>query len=123
MARQKRAPRSILACYIATGYLAIVAILIVIGVLPWMVAAIHGVTSLVSYGMYALDKQAAKNRERRIAEYSLYLWSLLGSWIGAAFSQHQLRHKTQKEELQLTFYPTTIANIAAMVYLFLIEPY
>lgn len=105
MARQKRAPRSILACYIATGYLAIVAILIVIGVLPWMVAAIHGVTSLVSYGMYALDKQAAKNRERRIAEYSLYLWSLLGSWIGAAFSQHQLRHKTQRRTPTLFILP------------------
>lgn len=123
MVRQKRAPRSILACYTATGYLGIVAILIVIGVLPWMVAAIHGVTSLASYGMYALDKQAAKNKERRIAEYSLHLWSLLGGWIGAAFSQHQLRHKTQKEEFQLTFYLTIIANIAAMVYLFLIEPY
>lgn len=123
MVGQKRAPRSILACYTATGYLAIVAILIVIGVLPWVVAAIHGVTSLASYGMYALDKQAAKNKERRIAEYSLHLWSLLGGWIGAAFSQHQLRHKTQKEEFQLTFYLTIIANIAAMVYLFLIEPY
>lgn len=103
MVRQKRAPRSILACYTATGYLAIVAILIVIGVLPWMVAAIHGVTSLASYGMYALDKQAAKNKERRIAEYSLHLWSLLGGWIGAAFPSISFAIRPKKKNSNLLF--------------------
>ncbi|WP_323842338.1 MULTISPECIES: DUF1294 domain-containing protein [unclassified Moraxella] len=115
--------RSRWACYFASVYTLIIIGLFFIKILPISVPIIYLLSSLASYILYALDKKAAKYDEQRTPERSLHMWALFGGWIGGAFAQHCLRHKTQKTEFQLIFWLSIIANIAFMGYLFLIEPY
>lgn len=54
------------------------------------------VTNLTAFGLFAFDKQQAREHGSRIAERTLLISALfggLGAWIG----QHTLRHKTRKE--------------------------
>lgn len=52
--------------------------------------------SIVTYVMYAIDKNAVQNGEWRTLENTLHLLSLLGGWMGALCAQNQLRHKSKK---------------------------
>ncbi|MCL1623557.1 DUF1294 domain-containing protein [Moraxella sp. Tifton1] len=115
--------RSSWACLFALTYTVIIITLVMAGALPFALLIAYALSSLASYVLYAFDKTAAKRKERRTPEYSLHLWALFGGWIGGAFAQHILRHKTQKAEFQWVFWLSVVANISFVGYLFLIEPY
>ena len=59
------------------------------------IAAIFLLLNMISFGMYAYDKMAAKSRRWRISEKSLLTVSILGGCFGGTLAMYLLRHKTQ----------------------------
>ncbi|MDB6128066.1 MAG: cold-shock DNA-binding domain protein [Verrucomicrobia bacterium] len=51
--------------------------------------------SIVTFGIYAVDKRSAQRGGRRISERALNGWALVGGFAGAITGQLMLRHKTR----------------------------
>ncbi len=62
------------------------------------------VLSVTTYGLYAMDKQRAREREWRVPEVMLHFAELLGGWPGAFLAQRRLRHKSSKMSSQFVFW-------------------
>ena len=75
---------------------------------------IYCIISVITFGIYAIDKYAAKRNTRRTPEKTLHLLALLGGWPGALLAQQLLRHKTIKQEFRVVFWGTVIANLAVV---------
>ncbi len=60
-----------------------------------LLIATYMLWNLVSFGLYAYDKIAAKSGWRRIPEKSLLAVSILGGCFGGTLAMYLLRHKTQ----------------------------
>lgn len=58
--------------------------------------AIAALYNVVVFCVYWLDKDAARNGERRVREDTLLALALLGGGVGALLAQRLLRHKTRK---------------------------
>ncbi len=84
---------------------------------PRTLVSLYLVMSLICYAAYALDKEAAQNGRRRIAENSLHVLALLGGWPGARIAQHRFRHKTQKAAFRRLFWVTVVLNLAGLAWL------
>ena len=69
----------------------------------------------LTFAGYALDKQAAKHRRRRIAEATPRIFSLIGGWPGALLAQKMFRHKTRKRSFRAGFYITVVVNILVLM--------
>ncbi|EKB7281928.1 cold shock and DUF1294 domain-containing protein [Vibrio parahaemolyticus] len=74
--------------------------------------------SIVTYVMYAKDKNAAQKGKWRTSENTLHLLSLLGGWMGALYAQNQLRHKSKKQPFKSILWLTIFVNIGAFVWTF-----
>ncbi|HCE3021215.1 TPA: cold shock and DUF1294 domain-containing protein [Vibrio parahaemolyticus] len=74
--------------------------------------------SIVTYVMYAIDKNAAQNGKWRTPENTLHLLSLLGGWMGALCAQNKLRHKSKKQPFKSILWLTIFVNIGAFVWTF-----
>lgn len=59
--------------------------------------------SLVTFTLYAVDKNKSIKGKWRIQESTLHIFSIFGGWPGAALAQQILRHKSQKHLLDLFF--------------------
>jgi uncharacterized membrane protein YsdA (DUF1294 family) len=57
--------------------------------------AIYILLNIISFGLYAYDKIAAKSGWWRIPEKSLLLVSILGGCFGGTLAMYLLRHKTR----------------------------
>jgi uncharacterized membrane protein YsdA (DUF1294 family) len=75
------------------------------------------VLSMVTFGVYAKDKSAARKGEWRTEEKTLHLFALFGGWPGALVAQKFLRHKSKKLSFQINFWLTVVLNGAALVWL------
>jgi uncharacterized membrane protein YsdA (DUF1294 family) len=71
--------------------------------------------SLVTFGIYAMDKSAAKRGARRIPENTLHLLAFAGGWPGALVAQKVLRHKTLKTSFRIVFFLTVAANLLVVL--------
>lgn len=60
--------------------------------------------NLVGFGMYAVDKLAAKRVWFRVPEMLLQLLALLGATPAAIVAQQLLWHKTTKRSFQMLFW-------------------
>ncbi|ACK65390.1 cold-shock DNA-binding domain protein [Rippkaea orientalis PCC 8801] len=81
---------------------------------------LYPVMSLVTYALYADDKSRAKRKDWRTSEQILHLCELAGGWLGGFIAQRILRHKSQKESYQATFWVIVIIHyIAWLFWLFL----
>jgi uncharacterized membrane protein YsdA (DUF1294 family)/cold shock CspA family protein len=89
--------------------------LVVLGLLPWIVAAAYVAMSAITYFAYLADKSAALRGRRRTPESTLHLMALLGGWPGAAFAQQHFEHKRSKAVFVDTFRATVVANIVLLV--------
>ncbi len=80
--------------------------------MSWL--ALYYGASIITYGVYAWDKAAAQNADRRTPEATLHLMSLVGGWPGALLAQVFLRHKTRKPSFLIGYWFTVIANCIAL---------
>ena len=69
------------------------------------------VVSVTTYGLYALDKQRARDGELRVPEVMLHFAELIGGWPGAFLAQRRLRHKSSKASYQLVFWLIVLAHL------------
>ncbi len=94
-----------------------------------IILALFITLNALAFLVYFLDKQAARNRRRRISERTLLTLALIGGSLGAVCAQKLLRHKTQKEPFRsllkaiVVFHATAaILLSAAAGYMFLELP-
>lgn len=73
--------------------------------------------SVLAFGLYKLDKSAARNEGQRTPENALHIVALLGGWPGALYAQQLLRHKSRKTSFQVVFWLTVMANAGVVIYL------
>ena len=83
----------------------------------FLLVAVYGVASLVTYVVYAIDKNAARKGAWRIPEAQLHLLALIGGWPGAMAAQQIVRHKSKKPSFRFVFWITVILNSAGTVWL------
>lgn len=81
--------------------------------LPLLIS-LYGFLSLLTFVLYAVDKQAARRGRWRIRESTLHLLALCGGWPGALLAQRWIRHKSRKAAFQLRFWLTVLLNCAAL---------
>lgn len=72
-------------------------------------------SSGITYGLYALDKASAIQKEWRIPENTLHFLVLVGGWPGALIAQEYYRHKTVKESYQAQFWKMIVGNLAFLI--------
>ena len=101
----------------AVIFLVIVGVSVLISKIPPWVIAVYMVASLLTFIIYAADKSAAKNGNRRISENTLHMFSLAGGWPGALIAQQKLHHKSRKQSFRAVFWVTVILNGVAFIWL------
>jgi len=84
---------------------------------PIVIAAFYVVASFVTFFVYAKDKAAAQQNDRRTHEITLHFLALVGGWPGALIAQQFLRHKCTKAEFKPVFWATVGLNVVVFVVL------
>jgi uncharacterized membrane protein YsdA (DUF1294 family) len=79
------------------------------------VLAVYLGVSTITFAAYAIDKSAARLRQRRVAETSLILLGMFGGWPGAILAQQLLRHKTSKPSFRAVFWMSVLLNVFVFV--------
>lgn len=85
------------------------------GPVPLWVLFVYLGVSAVTFAAYAIDKSAARLRQRRVAETSLILLGMFGGWPGAIAAQQLLRHKTAKLSFRAVFWMSVLLNVFVFV--------
>lgn len=99
---------------IAFGFLAVLAVAVLLGRLPALVLGLYAVASLVAFIAYGVDKSAARNGRWRTKESTLHMLGLVGGWPGALLAQRVYRHKSKKQEFQVVFWLTVFLNCGVL---------
>lgn len=102
---------------LAIGFLLFVALSAWAGKLPTAVPALYFAASLVTFGVYAHDKSAARANRWRTKESTLHLLALIGGWPGALLAQSHLRHKSGKAAFLGVFWSTVLLNGGTLILL------
>lgn len=84
----------------------------------WLLLA--NVLTLVIYGM---DKMAARKAWRRVPEFILLMFGVVGGWPGAIAGQQLFRHKTQKQPFKTYFIISVLLSISVMVAVYQLYPF
>ena len=82
---------------------------------PANFAAAFVVLNFVAFAAFGLDKAAAENGRRRIAEATLLLWAFFGGTPGAYAGRALFRHKTRKQPFCRELHRIAILQIIAIV--------
>lgn len=56
----------------------------------------NALLSVITFGVFALDKHWAARGARRVPERTLHLLTLSGGWFGAVLAMRWVRHKNRK---------------------------
>ena len=86
-------------------------------VIPLSIVGIYAFVSIVTFAMYAKDKNAAEWGQWRTQESTLHVLALVGGWPGASIAQSFLRHKSKKLSFRVTYWITVIINCGVLVWL------
>lgn len=84
--------------------------------LPFEVFGLYLAASIITFGVYAWDKSAARVGVSRTPENTLHLLALVGGWPGALIAQQTLRHKTRKESFRAVFWMTVVTNCVVLAW-------
>lgn len=98
-------------------FLSLVAFAATRGSLPIFLFWLFLGMSVLAFGLYKLDKSAARNEGQRTPENTLHIVALLGGWPGALYAQQLLRHKSRKLSFQVVFWLSVMANAGLVIYL------
>lgn len=85
---------------------------------PLAIFSLYLALSMLTFAVYALDKNAARQQAWRTPENILHLLSLSGGWMGALLAQRYLHHKSRKPSFQLIFWLTVLLNLGVLASLF-----
>lgn len=77
----------------------------------------YALASMLLFGVYGLDKAAARKGRWRTEEATLHLFAVAGGWPGGLVAQRVFRHKTQKQPFQAIFWGAVLVNCAALGWL------
>ena len=99
------------------AFMALVVLAVLLGRLPYGVLAVYLAVSGITFGIYALDKSAAKSGSWRTRENTLHILALSGGWPGALIAQHTLRHKSKKSTFRFMFWLTVMLNAGILIWL------
>ena len=99
-------------------FLVLVGVAVAAGLLPFEVLLVYLSARLITFGIYAWDKSAARVGASRTPENTLHLLALAGGWPGALIAQQTLRHKSRKASFQVVFWVTVVLNFAVLAWLF-----
>ena len=91
--------------------------MVIIGKIPFAVLWLYIIVSFITFGIYALDKSAAKNNQWRTREGTLHFLALIGGWPGALIAQKRFQHKSKKQSFQNIFFATIVFNCVFFVWL------
>ena len=105
------------ATIIAATFLALVAAVVMAGLLHWAVLVFYVLASVVTYLAYANDKYAAQTERWRTTEVRLLLLGLAGGWPGGLIAQYRFRHKTKKISFQVAYWLTVGLNCMGLLWL------
>lgn len=101
----------------SVAYILVLAGLSLAGLLTGMILLLVSLMNVLSYWLYAQDKEAAQLGNRRIPENTLHLVAFLGGWSAAWLAQQKLRHKTQKQPFRQIYFCTIAFNIILIIWL------
>ena len=76
----------------------------------WLLFGAFAVVSIITYGLYVVDKRRAQAGAWRTPESTLHLFELIGGWPGAFLAQRHLRHKIRKVSYQVVFWLIVVAH-------------
>lgn len=94
----------------AVCFLGLLCLLHGLGRIGFELLALYGVTSVVTFIAYALDKAAARAGRWRTPESTLQGLALIGGWPGALLAQQWLRHKSSKRRFLMLFWFLVAVN-------------
>lgn len=77
-----------------------------------------GVLSLITFILYAADKNKAENGEWRISEATLLAFSFFGGAIGGYIAMQLVRHKTKRWYFHAVHIVGIIWQVALLVFLY-----
>ena len=104
-------------CYLLLAAAAIGSIFSPHPVATWFLLA-----SVLTLGLYGVDKMAARKAWCRVPETTLLVFGAAGGWPGAILGQRLFRHKTQKQPFKTRFIFSVILSVALMSAIFLLVP-
>jgi uncharacterized membrane protein YsdA (DUF1294 family)/cold shock CspA family protein len=78
--------------------------------IPLELVCVYAILSVISFLMYAKDKNAAEWGKWRTTESTLHSLSLLGGWPGAALAQSFLGHKSKKISFRIIYWITLVSQ-------------
>lgn len=91
--------------------------LLVSKLIPLEIVYLYAIVSIVTFSIYAKDKNAAESGKWRTSESTLHILSLIGGWPGAKIAQSFLRHKSKKLSFRVTYWVTVVANCCVLYWL------
>ncbi|GKT14690.1 DUF1294 domain-containing protein [Acidovorax sp. SUPP2522] len=78
----------------------------------WLAALVA--VNVVTFAVYASDKDAARSGGWRTSEQRLHLLAVLGGWPAAWWAQQWLRHKSSKASFRAVYWLTVAVHCAAL---------
>lgn len=74
--------------------------------------------NLLAFTLFGIDKQKSKQKKRRIPEFRLLLFAVLGGSPGALTGMYFFHHKTQHQKFSLGIPFILILQVIAVLYLY-----
>lgn len=107
---------------VASAFFLGLAGLVVADRVPVVVVGAYALLSVLAFGMYGVDKSAAKKGQWRTSESTLHTIAVVGGWPGALVARQVFRHKTTKQPFRTIFWCTVVANCVLLAWFVLGAP-